>query len=653
MKMKEIIISRYGPLRDINLDLKDGIQPVYGPNESGKTLLVECLMRIFGGEDISLPEGAERVDEKPEGYVIVEMKGEEKKITFDNPLCSHLSVEPDELTNTLVVRNANLRIEAEDKFYERVSDKLSGLWTEGIRKIEGELKDLGRLTNGLSLSNRKGFNKPKDQLEDARNLKKDLKEYLERAEEEGISELEAQKFSAESKLKRLEKEKDKLEFGKLVDAYEKASEAHQQINQIPSEDLISDLNVQIANSKDLLEDKTEFERNLGLFKNLSIVSGIGAAISFLGLLAIGATSTLSVLVPGIFLLITAISTGKYLQINSSLSKIEKNVREITSKAKEAGLELKGKSSEMIGEIDTEIEEINQKREEQNRKLNQNIGVLKNNLDLDKDLENSEILSRASELIEKKKSELSIEGGVSYDESDKKEVEKELESASNEMEKLEESLKEHNKKLRDFSDQASNLDFKHFLGEELNVEIDNLESLNILIRELDRFIQRIKNDKENSELAVKIFRNLKSEEEEKISDLFGDDSETSEIFEEITDGRYTRVDYDQDKEEIFVEKPTGEVRYPSRELCGSRGTVDQLYLTIRMALARKILENPPFFVLDDALLFSDDTRTERQQEILSRFSEMGCQVLYFTSTETVADNLSELSGNPSIELSRLP
>jgi len=653
MKIKEMNISRYGPLRDINWDLKDGIQPIYGPNESGKTLLVECLMRIFGGDDIALPEGAERVDEEPEGYIVGEIKGEEEKINFDNPLCKHLDIDPYELTNTLVVRNANLRIEAEDKFYERVSDKLSGLWTEGIRKVEEELKDLGRLTNGLSLSNRQGFNKPKDQREDAKELKKDLNEYLERAEEKGISELEAQKLSAESKIKRLKKEEDKLEFGKLVGAYEKASKAHQQISDIPSEDLISELEVQIANSEDLLDNKTKFERNLDFFKNFSIATSIVTVISFLGLLAIGDPFSSSIIIPGILLLMTVFSVVKYRQINSSLSEIEKNLSEITSKAKEMDLEFKNKNSEMIGEIDSKIDEVNQKREEYNRTLIQNMGVLKDNLDLDEDLELGELLSRASELLEKRKSELGIEGEVSYDESDQKEVKEDLESTKKKLEKLEKSLEEHNNTLQQFSERASDLDFKHFTGENLDVEIDNLKSLNILKRELDKFIKRINNDKESSEVAVKIFRDLESEEEEKISDLFGDDSETSEIFEEITEGRYTRVDYDQEKEEIFVEKPTGEVRYPSRELCGSRGTVDQLYLAIRMALARKILEDSPFFVLDDALLFSDNTRTQKQQEILSRFSEMGCQVLYFTSTETIAENLSDLSGNLSLELSRLP
>ncbi|KXA99231.1 hypothetical protein AKJ40_03660 [candidate division MSBL1 archaeon SCGC-AAA259M10] len=267
MKMKEINIPRYGPIRDINWTLEGGIQPIYGPNESGKTLLVEALMRIFGGKDISLPEGAERVEEKPEGYVVVEMDGEEKKINFDNPLCEYLNVDPDELTNTLVVRNSDLCIESEDQFYERVSDKLSGLWTDGIRRVEGELKKLGRLTGTLKLSNKKDFNKAKDQLNAAQDLREDVEKYLTEAEEEGISKLEAQKLSAESRINRLKKRKEKLKLGKLLEAHDKASSALNQLFDIPSEDLTSDLRVKVDKSKDLLEKKPEFEKNLDLFNN--------------------------------------------------------------------------------------------------------------------------------------------------------------------------------------------------------------------------------------------------------------------------------------------------------------------------------------------------------------------------------------------------
>ncbi|KXB00220.1 hypothetical protein AKJ41_04260 [candidate division MSBL1 archaeon SCGC-AAA259O05] len=655
MRMKEINISRYGPIRDINWTPGGEIQPIYGPNESGETLLVEAMTRIFGGEDISLPEGVERVTEKPEGYIIVEMNGEEEKISFDNPLCEHLSVDPDELNNTLVVRNSDLRIESEDQFYERVSDKLSGLWTDGIRRVEEELKKLGRLTDTLKLSNKKGFDKAKDQLRDAKELRKNVKDYLEEAEKEGISKLEAQKLSAESKTNKLEKREEKLKLGKLLEAHKSASDALTRLTNLPSENLTEELGVKIETSRDLLENKPKFERDLDLFRNLSITTGIGASIAFTGLLIVGAQAALSAVIPGVLLLATAGSVFKYLSANSSLSDVENNLKELTSKAKKAGIELEEEKTEIIDELKGKIQDIGQERENLNRKLSENIGILKDNLELDADLDDDddEILSGASDILDKRKSELNLEGDVSYDEDERKKVEKELKAAEKSLEEAEKNLEKHREKLRKISEKASDLDFDHFLGEDLNLEIDNLESLNIFVRKLNKFIKQIESDKKDSETAVEIFRELESEEEEKISDLFGEDSETSEIFEEITDGRYVSVNYDQEEGEIYVEKPTGEVRYPSNELCGSRGTVDQLYLSIRISLARKILGDNTFFVLDDALVFSDNARTKKQHEILDRFSKMGCQILYFTSTESVAENLSELSENQLIELSRLP
>ncbi|KXB02111.1 hypothetical protein AKJ43_02480 [candidate division MSBL1 archaeon SCGC-AAA261D19] len=73
----------------------------------------------------------------------------------------------------------------------------------------------------------------------------------------------------------------------------------------------------------------------------------------------------------------------------------------------------------------------------------------------------------------------------------------------------------------------------------------------------------------------------------------------------------------------------------------------------MALARKILEDNAFFILDDALVFSDVERTVRQHEVLNKFSEVGWQTLYFTSNQDTAKELEDLSGNKLISLEELP
>lgn len=218
-----------------------------------------------------------------------------------------------------------------------------------------------------------------------------------------------------------------------------------------------------------------------------------------------------------------------------------------------------------------------------------------------------------------------------------------------VKKWEQNLKEHRRTLDDFSAEANKLDFNNFAGEKLNLEIDNLDSLEALIKKLDKFIEKIEKDRDHARKAIRIFRSMEGEEERKISELFGEDSETTRIFKEITDERYEKVDYDQDEREIFVKNESDEVLYPSVELSGSKGTVNQLYLSIRMALAKEVLESSSFFVLDDALLFSDNERVDKQREILNAFSDSGWQILYLTSDSDDAEDLCDLTGNERIEL----
>jgi hypothetical protein len=81
VKLKEVHVDRYGPLRE-TLQFDDA-HVVYGPNESGKTLLVESLLLSLTG-DRSVA-GA-RVDESPEGYVALNGDGEVERLDEEETL---------------------------------------------------------------------------------------------------------------------------------------------------------------------------------------------------------------------------------------------------------------------------------------------------------------------------------------------------------------------------------------------------------------------------------------------------------------------------------------------------------------------------------------------------------------------------------------
>jgi exonuclease SbcC len=145
--------------------------------------------------------------------------------------------------------------------------------------------------------------------------------------------------------------------------------------------------------------------------------------------------------------------------------------------------------------------------------------------------------------------------------------------------------------------------------------------------------------------------LEGEEEAKISVLFGEDSATSQIFEDVTVKRYDTVRYNHEDKTIIVMRPSGQ-SLTAEKL--SKGAFDQLYLSIRIDLAQRLLQGRKgFFVMDDAFLSSSSKRFKEQLKLLEKLSSMGWQIVHFTVKDEDTKLLSQISGNKTIKLKPLP
>ena len=98
---------------------------------------------------------------------------------------------------------------------------------------------------------------------------------------------------------------------------------------------------------------------------------------------------------------------------------------------------------------------------------------------------------------------------------------------------------------------------------------------------------------------------------------------SGIFSEITGGRYERLVFD-DALRIFVFD--GAEKIPVHAL--SRGTVEQVYLAVRIALGRVLSGEPMFFSFDEAFAFYD---AERLASVLGYLGRQPVQSLIFSCT----------------------
>lgn len=98
----------------------------------------------------------------------------------------------------------------------------------------------------------------------------------------------------------------------------------------------------------------------------------------------------------------------------------------------------------------------------------------------------------------------------------------------------------------------------------------------------------------------------------------------ELFSRLTDGRYRRLSLCQD---LSLEAGTQEETTLRGSLWRSDGTVDQLYLALRLAVAEELTPGAPL-ILDDALVRFDDVRLAATLGILREKAEQK-QVILFT------------------------
>ncbi len=162
-------------------------------------------------------------------------------------------------------------------------------------------------------------------------------------------------------------------------------------------------------------------------------------------------------------------------------------------------------------------------------------------------------------------------------------------------------------------------------------------LNAAQNKLQDFIEEIESKKDNVLEVMKIFEEIRAEEEEKVADLFGKNSPVSEYFQKITDGIYEEVEYTTEKKI--------QVRLRNRDALDadklSGGAYDQLYLSIRLALGEKLLKGEKgFFIMDDPFIKADKERLAKQMDILKKIAESGWQILYFTAKDEIRDLLKE-------------
>lgn len=121
----------------------------------------------------------------------------------------------------------------------------------------------------------------------------------------------------------------------------------------------------------------------------------------------------------------------------------------------------------------------------------------------------------------------------------------------------------------------------------------------------------------------------------------------ELFHALTGGRYDQVSLTREFEALAARKDDVT---PRNMLYLSKGTVDQLYLAVRLAVCDLVLdgEDPAPLILDDALVHFDDARLSLALDLLARLGEHR-QILLFTCQGRERAYLEQL---PNVHITRL-
>jgi len=656
MRLNQVYVRQYGPVQK-DLELDGEINVIRGPNESGKSLLVEGLLKQLA--DSSVPNPV--ISDVPEGFVEISDGIETETLRDGDSLTSfceenyNQEVRSEELRNVFVIQRGDLTFNEGDDFYSHITDKLTGRRVEDIDEVKDALINEGRLTSTThKLANDQGNHKPKDQKKDANSLKDDVETYIKESEENGLEKAESELFTAKQKEAELEERVGKLEkaetedkkrqrHSRLLEDKNTIEENVEELESLPAssdlediDDRLQELSEEEGQQSELREQK---ESNLTLAK-WSLGAGFGA---FVALLAFGFPAV-GILAPIIFVAGSGYFWKQAKGISSDIAELSVKEKDILSDARAAGLTFDSRD-----EVRSEISRIEDRRNVLEEKNQGKKAVLEREFGFEAE-SMSEVVRKAEEHLETLEESIDDSLDVEYDEQEYEDAEQGYEDAKEKREKLEEELEAHNQQLQSFRDRAKDLDFSIFVGERLDLEIQNMDSLRTLVKRLDEFVSAIDEDAEASRVALEIFDEIQEEEKEETAELFEEGSRATEIFREITEERYSKVTYDNEENQLEVEKSTGESFTPDKL---SDGTRDQLYLSIRVALGEKILDgNSGFFVMDDAFLTSDSSRLKTQVDVVEQLAEQGWQIVYLSSKEDAISALSERSNNGVIELPAL-
>ena len=645
MKINKIKINSYGKLKEKEIKLKDGINIIYGKNESGKSTLLNFIVNSFygisknkkGKEYSDVEKYTPWLGEEFSGKLEYELNNKNKYEIYrdfkkKNPKIFNENMEDiskefnidkskgneffyeqtkvdEELflstvvvgqqevklgkqeQNILVQKIANLVGTGDDNVsYKRAIDRIN-------RRLLDEIGTQRSREKPINIINKKieDLEQKKQELEKYEDIKYEIEENKNKLEEE-ISDLNnknnlLKEIKIINEKEKIEKEKKKIKENKKKKNIEKIKLIKEKINKIKNENK----NIfEINNKKTKNNKKINNEKNK-LNKKIIIVFIFLLIINFLQFIFIK-----NKLINYIFLLTVPITLIYFIISKNKLNKKIKKQKNIDEN-----------NLKNIEKINLEINNLNNEinlLEKNNNNLEKEINNLKYNLNLKINLEKEKIKNKYLNKIEKSE----IINFIN------------LENINYEIEKLQNEI--NNKKIRSHT---LELDQKN-----IEPKLDNLSKIEEELVNNNERMSTLNKLNLSFELAKEILAESYEEMRNTVTPKFT--QELSKNISEITEKKYSKIMFN-DEQGLIVELESGNY-VPASKL--SIGTIDQLYLSLRLSMIDELSEENLPIILDEAFAYYD---TERLTNILKYLDEKykTHQIILFTCTNREKEILEKI------------
>ena len=646
MKIKKIKINSYGKLKDKEIDLKEGINLIYGKNESGKSTLLRFIVNSFYGISKN-KRGKEYSDfEKYTPWIGEEFSG---KIEYELNNKSTYEVFRDFKKKNPKIFNENGediskefnidKAKGNEFFYEqtKVDEELflstvlvgqqevklgkqeQGILVQKIANLVGTGDDnvsykiaIDRINRrqldeiGTERSREKPINSVARKIDELQRKKEELKKYenMKYEIEEKRNVLENQLLNLDNKNNLLKEikiinEKENLEKEKIKIKENIKNENNQKINLIKNK-----INEIKNNNKNILELNSEKIKNNKIINKEKNKLNKKIAILFILLIIINILQFIFIknniikyiflLTVPTFLIFTIIFKNK---LNNKI-KMQENVDK-------NNLDNLEKINSEINNFNSEINLL----EKNNINLEKEIINLKNNLNLKINLEKEKIKNKYLNKLEKNEMDNLIN----------------LKNINYEIENLQNKI--NNKKIELHT---LELDQKN-----IQPKLENLSKIEEEMVNNKEKMSTLKNLDLSFNLAKKILSQAYEKMKNTVTPRFTE--ELSKAVSEITDGKYSNIMF-HDELGLIVELADGNY-VPASKL--SIGTIDQLYLSLRLSMVKELSEETMPIILDEAFAYYD---TERLENILkyinNKFKDH--QIILFTCAnreKEILDNMN--------------